>query len=274
MFILQIHSNFENRLFERIAKRITGDVYFEKNINSKIKEILERRYKLDKNLTDIDKLLILNRLTHVLLGPPRKLLFLPGSEESKGLLDKYLHSSMISLLGGYACYMHSQVFGRLAYSLGFKWRNFSMWNNGKNHNVAEIKINGKWIVFDPLFNQVFRDKKGNLVGKEEIHKHWDFYSKQIKNACLFEGDDYVYDLDYNYKSMDVKKSFIFYIKQTILFIWSKMLGYESVDDLKLYMDLNRYFYWQIYISTVFIFLNALILMIYVIYKRKEKNAKV
>ena len=270
MFFLQINSSFEDRLFERIATRTVGE-FSNTDLSSKNPHLQNLiKDAKEQNLTDIEKLIKLNELTHVLLGPPRKILFLPESEEAKGILDKHLHSSMISLLGGYACYMHSQVFGRLAHSLGLEYQNFSMLYNGKNHNVAEVKVNDKWVVFDPLFNHVFKDNNGNIVGKDEIAKNWDLYSKQVGNACMFERSDYIYDMDYNYTDINRQISFISEIKHSILFMWSKVLGYESADKIKDYMLMNRYFYWQILISTIFIFLNIFSFINFLVIRKLQK----
>lgn len=250
MFFLQIHSNYEKRMFERIVENT-----------------------IDHDMNDRQKILKLNELTHILLGPPRKLLLRP-TEQEKGIVDKYLHSSVIALMGGYACYMHSQVFGSMIEAAGFDYRNFSMWKNGKNHNVAEVFYAGKWIVVDPLFNQVFLDLDGNLAGRDEIHQQWNYYQKQIGNASMFERDDYIYDLlYYDYtnptKTVGLKSN----LKNSIVFFWSKVLHYKSVDDLKVDMGLNKYLYWQIILSTLFLFWHFGLLTIWISTRKfiHEKN---
>ena len=193
------------------------------------------------------------------MGPPRKGLFLPNKTD-KGIIDKYLHSSSIAIIGGYGCGMHSQVFGRFVETLGFDYRNYSMWNNGKNHNVAEVKIDSTWIVFDPLFNQVFKNEKGKLVGVQDIRDKWLFYKKQIGNNLFF---DYTYDMDYNYeKSNKEENVLISNLKDGLLFFWSKLLNYKSSDDIKKQMNLDKYFFWKIISSSIFILMNICFIVIY------------
>lgn len=237
MFFLQIHSNYEQKMFKRIVEK-----------------------SIDKNMNNTAKILKLNELTHVLLGPPRKILLRP-TEEEKGIVDKTLHSSVIALMGGYACYMHSQVLGSMLKAAGFKYRNFSMWKNGKNHNVAETFLNGKWIVLDPLFNQSFVDSNGNLIGKDMIHQQWSYYKNQIGNACMFERDDYTYDMDYDYTPAKTKTVGLWHnLRNFIVFFWSKMLNYKSVDELVVNMHLNHYLRWQIILSTLFLFWHFCLLI--------------
>lgn len=251
MFFLQIHASYEYKMFKRIAEKT-----------------------ITENMSDKTKILKLKELTHVLLGPPRKSLLLP-TEKEKGIIDKHIHSSIIALMGGYACYMHSQVFGALIETSGMDYRNFSMWNNGKNHNVAEVLYNGKWVAIDPLFNQAFYDSKGNLAGKDEIHKHWRYYQKQLGNNCMFKRDDYVYDLDYNYSNTKkVNASGLeFNFKRFVKYIWAITLSYKSLEDFEVDMSLYRYFYWQIILSTLFLFWNLYLLTVWIITKRfaYEKN---
>jgi hypothetical protein len=47
-----------------------------------------------------------------------------------------------------------------------------------SHVIAEARLEDRWVVVDPLFNQVFRDRQGKLVGCEEIEADWEYYRRQ------------------------------------------------------------------------------------------------
>ena len=242
IFFLQVHSNYEKRMFKRIVKGTLSDITDNKS-----------------------KILKLNELTHILLGPPRKGLLLP-SEEEKGFVDKKLNSSIIALIGGYACYMHSQVLGSMLKAAGFKYRNFSMWNNGKNHNVVEVLLDGKWVVLDPLFNQSFVNPNGDLVGKDVVYQNWDTYKKQIGNSCLFCEEEYRYDMDHNYTPSRIRSiGMIYKIRNAILLIWSKLLKYDSSEELIIETQLNAYLRWELLFSTALILWHFVLLSFYFIF---------
>ena len=75
IFLLSIHSNYESRLFERVAKRVVGD-YESGDVDYFIKNNQQSKGKL----TDIQKVIALNEFTHEIMGPPRKGLFLPKNK--------------------------------------------------------------------------------------------------------------------------------------------------------------------------------------------------
>ena len=249
VLLLQVHSSYETRLFHRISSRLVNasDSQQYEGDNEFLYNAFINAPK--DTLNDLEKLLRLQEITHIILGPPRRTLFLPDDSD-KGFLDKHLHSSMISIIGGYGCYNHTQVFGRLVESLGYNYRSFSMTSNGLNHNVAEVNVNGKWLVFDAMFNQTFKDSLGNLQTSNEIRNNWEYNKNQVGNNCHFNGFDYCYNPNYNYQQS--AKGHGFMIKRIALSIIAPLLGYEDYVDLRTAMNLNVYLKWQILLSLAYI----------------------
>lgn len=46
------------------------------------------------------------------------------------------------------------------------------------HVIAEALVDGRWVVVDPLFPQVFHDSSGKLVGCAEVNANWEYYKNQ------------------------------------------------------------------------------------------------
>lgn len=56
------------------------------------------------------------------------------------------------------------------------------------HHVLEAKLDGRWVLMDPLFCQTFRGHDGCLAGASAVSKDWAFFSQQ-----LTEGYDRSFD---------------------------------------------------------------------------------
>jgi len=41
-----------------------------------------------------------------------------------------------------------------------------------HHIIVEALVDGRWVVCDPLYDLVFRDADGRLLGFEEVHRDW------------------------------------------------------------------------------------------------------
>ena len=242
--MLQIDSSYQDRLFETIVNN-----------------------SIDDSLSDEKKIQKIVELTHRVMGPPRKGLFLPP-ENFRGIKDKYIHSSDIALIGGYACAMHSQVAGMLLTKAGFKFRFFSMMKEGRYHHVGEVLYNGKYIVVDPLFNQMFVNKNGEYAGADEIHKNWTFFKKQVGNKLIFKNHkDYSIDFYrkyYDYTPVNNGTG----VKTRLM---TKILGKDRAEKFITKIKLNKYLYWQIVLSIVYLFVLLLYILNYTLYYIYKKR---
>jgi len=253
MFWLQVNSTYQDRIFQAIIDRTITD-----------------------SMTDIAKIEAIVEKTHVLMGPPRKTFMLPPKDKNgnyiKGFKDLQLHSADVALIGGYACYMHAQVAGMLLQKAGFEFRNFAMKKEGHDslsHHVGQVLYKGKYIVIDPLFNQMFVKPDGDYASAEEVHENWLYYKQQVGNKLLFKEYDkpHYYPTDfyreyYDYTPYD-------YTPQFRNGIWSEppkrtlttmVLGFKDNHSLGTQMELNRYLFWQVKLTKIYI----LVLLIFII----------
>jgi len=261
MFWLHSFSKYEDGLFDRVAHRVICD-WRKEDIEYKDSYTLAHMNKCKKPKDGLEILKKLNTFTHIIMGPPRHSLFRNNKKEQESLfLTKNLnfYTPLIALNNGESCYAHSIVFGRLITALGYKWRNFSMYYNGKNHNVSEVFYKGRWIVFDPLFNQYFVNPDGSLATKEQIHQNWSYFKKQIGKHLLFKDDpEYKYDFDYNYTPIASNHNkFKIFIKQIV----AKILGFSNVNEFISAVSLNRFYYWELKLTFYLLLITAFILIL-------------
>ncbi len=248
MFWLQVNSSYQDRIFQTIVDKTVTD-----------------------SMSDEEKITTLVELTHRLMGPPRKNLLLPP-EGIRGFKDKQLHSADVALLGGYACFMHAKVAGLLLHKAGFEFRHFAMKKEGHDslsHHVGQVLYKGKYIVIDPLFNQMFVKPDGDYASAEEVHENWLYYKQQVGNKLLFKEYDkpHYYPTDfyreyYDYTPYD-------YTPQFRNGIWSEppkrtltttLLGFKDNHSLGTQMELNRYLFWQVKLTKIYM----LVLLIFII----------
>ena len=70
-------------------------------------------------------------------------------------------------------------------------------------------------------------------------------------------------MDYNYEKRNKEENvLISNLKDGVLFFWSKLLNYKSSDDIKQQMNLDKYFFWKIISSSIFILMNICFIVIY------------
>ncbi|NIA12300.1 MAG: hypothetical protein GWP10_21950 [Nitrospiraceae bacterium] len=254
MFWLQVNSSYQDRIFQTIVDRTVTD-----------------------SMTDIEKIKSLVEITHRLMGPPRKT-FLAPPEEVRGFKDKQLHSADVALLGGYACYMHSLVAGMLLQKAGFEFRLFSMLKEGKSHHVGQVLYKGKYIAIDPLFNQMFVTPDGDYASVEEVHENWPYYKQQVGNKLLFKE----YDKP-SYYPTDFYREYYDYTPAPRNGIWSKppkrtlttmVLGFRDNYSLGTQVQLNRYLFWQIKLTKIYIwvfFVYIISIAVYYVCSKKFLN---
>ena len=237
MFWLHVNSSYQDRIFQVIVDRTISD-----------------------SMSDEEKITSLVEITHRLMGPPRKTFLLPPKDKNgnykKGFKDKQLHSADVALLGGYACYMHAQVAGMLLHKAGFEFRNFAMIKEGNAHHVGQVLYEGKYIAIDPLFNQMFVKPDGDYASVEEVHENWPYYKKQVGNKLLFKQ----YDKQFYYPT-DFYREVYDYTPTPRNGIWSEpprrtlttmVLGFKDNYSLDVQVHLNRYLFYQISLTKIYI----------------------
>lgn len=80
------------------------------------------------------------------------------------------------------CGSFSLVLAKTLEAAGFEYRLAQMVCNGTDaacHILVEAKVNEKWVVLDPLFNQTFTTPEGELASFDEVGSDWDTYKLQV-----------------------------------------------------------------------------------------------
>jgi hypothetical protein len=217
MFWLGIQSAYQDRLFQTIVDRT-----------------------VTAGMSDTVKVKTLLALTHRLLGPPRIGLLMPP-EKIRGIKDRYLHSADNALLGGYACAMHVHVLGALLEKAGLEFRQFTMEKDGASHNVGEVKLGGRYVAVDPLYNQMYVNPDGSYASVEQVHAGWAHFKKAAGSGALFKGYRYNPRYDYTpYVSTDWKYRLL-----------NRVLGEERAGRIKTWFIIHRYAYWQAILTIVY-----------------------
>lgn len=109
-----------------------------------------------------------------------------------GFKARYLQPITYDLMTGKgACGSNSLVLARLLMELDYPVRIAQMIvnNNFGVHIVVEARVNGKWVVLDPLYDLCFRKPNGQMASFDEAGKDWANFKTQLP-----EG----YNTAYNY----------------------------------------------------------------------------
>jgi hypothetical protein len=109
-----------------------------------------------------------------------------GMKESVSLELTYFENLLTAPLMQYglskdgACGGFTLSLGQILQQFDYKIRPIQMLV-GKSyggHIILEVKINDKWVVFDPLYNLVFKNPQGAIATFEEVGSNWEYYKKQ------------------------------------------------------------------------------------------------
>ena len=98
-------------------------------------------------------------------GPARNQ-FLPSEEsDSRDPVDNLNYASLLRICGN-----ATNAFVNLADASDLEVRRLLLLNDSgnTNHVVAEVHIDGRWIVVDPSFRTILKDRLGNLLTREEL----------------------------------------------------------------------------------------------------------
>jgi hypothetical protein len=158
--IFKIDANYTEELFIQLGKHILEEASLNHdNIEQTVVRAMNVTYSMQKD--------------------NRKNLF---QYNPKSFKAKYMRSTELDLLDATgACGSASLVLARTYMSMGFPTRIGQMYANGRfgGHILVEVWSNDRWMVMDPLFNQVFYKPDSTLASFSEVQNNFAFYSKQL-----------------------------------------------------------------------------------------------
>jgi hypothetical protein len=98
------------------------------------------------------------------------------------------------LLGEGACGSYSMVLARLLDSYDYPVRIGQMKAKGHfgGHIIVETRIDGNWVVLDPLYDLAFRRPDSSLASFTDLHDRWREYASQLPPE---------YDTSYRYEAI-------------------------------------------------------------------------
>lgn len=93
-----------------------------------------------------------------------------------------------------SCDQQSLVLTELAKYIDFPGGSVALWKTylTDGHTVAEIYVNGRWGVFDPMYGMAYQKEDGSFISAEEIHYNPIFGKEQYKvgSGIFFDLSDY------------------------------------------------------------------------------------
>lgn len=104
---------------------------------------------------------------------------LPDGDSEGGLSMKSSMEQLHNPSG--ACASYSHVLAKCLMTAGIQVRKVGLEHGGHKaiHHVIEARLDGRWVLMDPLYNLVFRNQQGALVDAVQVREHWDFFKKQL-----------------------------------------------------------------------------------------------
>lgn len=92
-----------------------------------------------------------------------------------------------------ACTSFTQVLAKVLMEAGYDVRKLGLEKNGVRaiHHVLEAQVGDRWVLMDPLYNQVFRQPDGHLASVVEVSKDWAWFKQQTPPG---------YNPDYDYSA--------------------------------------------------------------------------
>ena len=122
-------------------------------------------------------------------GPARSTEYFSDDGENRDPVDTLNYKELLTVCG-----TGTNAFVNLASAGGIEARRLLLLdeqNRSTNHVVAEVHIDGRWVVVDPSYHAVLRGKDGHLLTRRELAN-----SDVLREATQNLPD---YDLAYNYE---------------------------------------------------------------------------
>jgi hypothetical protein len=225
-FFLFINSQYENELYEKIAKKVKTE-------------------SIKKGLTQQQTVVAAMNMTYS-LQHNRLLVF--DNEKYFSFKSKYMRSSDLDLMDAIgACGSHAMVLARLLKNMGFIVRVGQMKVKGiyGGHIIMEVMVNGKWIVLDPTFNVCFKETDTSYASAIDVKRNWAKYQQQLPVEYV---GDYRYE-DIRYTNWD-KIPIAGNMAKNILIIW-KGKNWTQNFSLRSYI-LNMYNLYMLFLFILYI----------------------
>ncbi len=154
--IFSVSAHFEDRLITQIVENVAGDA-----------------------VSDQQKAIALLDATHAMLRPRLEIF---GGESYIGIRDTLFRSTDIHLLDSKGvCGSHAHVLGRLLQRAGMPIRMAQM-KCGEHwgcHILLEARVDGRFVVLDPLYNLAFMKADGSLASFDEVSRNWPHFALQV-----------------------------------------------------------------------------------------------
>jgi len=99
-----------------------------------------------------------------------------------GPRSDFFHGTSVDLMTTQgACGSYSQVMAMILKTYNYPVRIAQMKAGGvwAAHNIVEVKTHHGWVVLDPTFNAHWVRPDGQLASFDDIHKDWNYYSRQV-----------------------------------------------------------------------------------------------
>lgn len=163
--------------------------YVEDNYENQIFKALASQVKEQNHTSDHSVVITTLQLTHN-LEKYRQTVF--GNKDIQAIKSNLIRPVTFDLMtGSGACGSYAYVLNRILEELSVETRfaQMKVGNNFGGHIVSEAKINGSWVVLDPLYNLSFKKEEGGFASFDDVRNNWEYFSTQVPNN---------YDLSYNY----------------------------------------------------------------------------
>jgi hypothetical protein len=122
-------------------------------------------------------------------GPARQTEYYSDDSQNRDPIDTLNYKELLSVCG-----TATNAFVNLASASGLQSRRLLLLDAqgmNTNHVVAEVLIDGRWVIVDPTFHAILRDNNGNFLTREELARP-ELFRYATRNLAK-------YDPSYNYE---------------------------------------------------------------------------
>jgi len=128
-----------------------------------------------------DQVMAILHRTHALVKPNFEMF---AGHQPSSLRERFFASADLQLHEGYAaCGSFSHVLARALQVAGFEVRMGQMLagneGGGAIHVIVEAKVDGRWVVLDPIFDLAFFRDDGRLATVADLRRNWSHYRRQL-----------------------------------------------------------------------------------------------
>jgi hypothetical protein len=129
-----------------------------------------------------DRVVAILHRTHAIMEPSSEAF---AGYQPSSLRERFLASADVALREGlFACGGFSHALARALEVAGFEVRIAQMLaadrgDGGAIHVIVEAKVDGRWVVLDPLYDLAFFRDDGRLATVADLRSDWDRYRTQL-----------------------------------------------------------------------------------------------